>query len=206
MISGIISVINNGCTWPNGDTELGLIARLAALPTPIKLTDGKALCSRKHVFEQSSPCRVVFIPSHSRFSARDPSSTANVAVYPGAEIKAERLARAVATDTIAFVVQCWGQSNPPDPDGADFDVTQLLYQQTILACHAVAMGRVEFTPGEWVDQDPSGTQLVVAGHVFEFGVTIQTAVADTAASYVPAGTKPAVTAYLSISGNTPEPP
>ena len=162
MISDLVKAVSDA-----------VVARLAALPTPITLTDGAILCSRKHVFEQSSPPRIVFIPSHSRFSARDVSSASNVARAPSAEMKAEMLARAIATDTIAFVVQCWGQATPPDPDGEDFDVTQALYQQTILACHELAAGRVEFTPGEWIDQHVEGTQLVVAGHVFELGVPVE---------------------------------
>ena len=125
---------------------------------------------------------------------------------PSAEMKAEMLARAIATDTIAFVVQCWGQATPPDPDGEDFDVTQALYQQTILACHELAAGRVEFTPGEWIDQHVEGTQLVVAGHVFELGVTFQSPVAELPGSFVPPGTTVDATAYLEIPGKTPAAP
>jgi hypothetical protein len=67
-------------------------------------------------------------------------------------------------------------------------------------------GRVEFTPGDWIDQDSSGTQLIVAGHVFEFGVTIETPVVEAALSCVPDGTKVEPTAYLVIDGGTPATP
>jgi hypothetical protein len=195
MISDIVKAVSDQ-----------VVAQLAALPTPIVLTDGQILCSRKHVFEQSSPNRIVFIPARSTFSARDVSSASPVATSPTAEAKSEWLSRSIATDTVSFVVQCWGQANPPDPDGGDFDVAQALYQQTILACHALMCGRVEFTPGDWIDQDSSGTQLIVAGHVFEFGVTIETPVVEAALSFVPDGTKVEPTAYLVIDGGTPATP
>jgi hypothetical protein len=192
MISDLVAAVSTA-----------VVARLGALPAPITLTDGAVLCTRKHVFEQSAPPRIVMIPSHSRFSAKDVSSTSNVEGAPTDEMRAELLARAVATDTISFVVQCWGQANPPEPDGKDFDATQYLYQAVILACHELAVGRVEFTPGEWLDQAPDGTQLVAAGHVYEFGVTFQTPVADQPGSFVPAGTKPVVNAFLALPGKSP---
>jgi hypothetical protein len=184
-----------------------VVERLANLPTPIQLTDGQILMSRKHVYEQSSPPRIVMIPAKSRFSARDISSASNVAGYPSPEIRREWINRSIATDTVSFVCQCWGQATPAAPDDGDFDVTQALYQTVIASAHHLMVGRVEFTDGVWIDQKTDGTQLLVAGHLYEFGITVETPVLDIPGVYVPPGTTAEIMPfYQPPTGGPPVPP
>lgn len=185
--------------------SIDVVARLAGLATPLTLTYGRVLLSKNHVYENGAPNRVVMIPKLSEFGAKDVSSASNVQGYPSAEIQTEWVSHTIGTEFPTFLCQCWGQANPPDPDGGDYDVTQVLYQTLMASAHAlVSGGRVSFTRGIWVNQKPDGTTLDVAGAVFEFGVRFDTPVIDVQASGSIVSATPQISTYLQMPGVTPE--
>jgi hypothetical protein len=185
-ISGLVNAVSND-----------VVARLAAMTPPITLTDGSILIGRQHIYEQSAANRIVFIPVRSVFGPRGMYSTSNVAGNPVPDLLRQWLQRSIATEKMMFEVHVWGVAQPtPDPEGGDFDATQVLYQTTILSCHYLAVGAVEFTALTWTDQKPGGTQLFKEGHEAVFGITFDTPVLDTSLQYVPPGTVANSTVYL----------
>ena len=182
-------------------------ARLAALSPPIVLNGtGGILLSRAHVYEQGAPNRIVMIPVKAVFGARDVSSSSNVVGAPSSEMLQEWIQHAVASERVSLLCQCWGQANPPDPDFADFDVTQVLYRTVVVAARKlVSGGRVRFTDGVWSGQVSEGSQYGVAGHVFEFGVEFDTPITEPAATYA-VNPVPAITPFYQAPGMTPAAP
>jgi hypothetical protein len=168
-----------------------LVLRLENADYPA-LTDGAILIGRQHVIEQSSPPRVVFVPVGSAYGPRNmygPSNRAN----PTLEASAQILQRAIATETVKFEVHVWGQADPPDPEGGDFDATQFLYQALILSIHLTTVGSYKLGNGTWVDQAPSMAQFQKAGHEYVFTIDIDTPVMDGPLQYVQEGTVGSIT-------------
>ena len=148
--------------------------------------DGRALLGQQHVAEGSAPPRVVFVPTDSDWTVRDAATSRPTTGVPrSAEQLRQAQQRSIRTEVVTFRVHVWGQATPPDPD-ADFDVTQVLYQQVVRSAQSLADGQFDLTPGTWTDQAPGTTQLVKLGHEFVFGLTLQTPVLDLPLlSYVP---------------------
>ena len=174
--------------WTAVYTELADILATAGYPP---LTGGKIYLGRQHVFEASSPPRIVAVPRRSKFSGRDVYNASVVSGYPSAEVRLQNQVRSVATDSVLFEVHVWGcqwAGSPlapsPDPD-YDFDWTMLLYQQLIRSIHNLAEGSYALSDGDWPDQTPQGSQLDRLGHEYVFGVTFLTPVLDALLPFAP---------------------
>lgn len=192
-ISGIVSALSTS-----------VVAALAAAGYP-PLTDGKILIGRQHIFEQSAPPRIVFVPVTSAWGPRAMYSRANINGANRAEVLAQTQQRSVLTETVHFEVHVWGQASPPDPEGGDFDATQALYQAVVQATHLDAVGSYRVTAGTWGDQQPNASQLLKAGHEFVFGLEFDTPVLDALLPLAPSGTKAVSTTNLQPSdGGAPE--
>lgn len=166
--------------------------------------DGRILLGRQHVFEQSSPPRVVFVPRRSNFGPKDVFNRSQVSGFPSAEMTRQIRQRSLRTDQVAFEVHVWGASVPPDPD-QNFDFAQVLYQQVIRSAHLLNPGNYELQDGTWADQDEGETQLVVDGHHFVFGLALGTPVLGQLLSLVPTPINPVATTNIEIEGSdTPE--
>ena len=192
----------------------------------LALVDGRILMGRQHVFEASSAPRVVFVPMKSVWGPKSTYNRSPVATSrttPNPEAQVQNANRSIRTETPNFEVHVWGVANPPDPEGGDFDVTQMLYQQLVRTMQHLAPGNYNITDGEWVDQKPTGSQLVRYGHEFVFGVTFDTPVLDilgnagqvgglpyapsgVAPSPIIGGTYPGPGVYLENPGGSPQPP
>lgn len=180
-----------------------IVARVAAAGLP-PLTDGKVLLGRQRVLENSAPPRVVFIPMASKFGPKSASnqSDSSTVSNPNAEQLAQWAQRSIMTDKIIFEVQVWGQASPPDSD-LDFDATQNLYDIVIQSVYAMSVGRSTIIDGRWVDQAVSETQVDKSGHVYVFGVEIETPVLDNLLGYLPPLTVMSGTAKIQPADGSP---
>ncbi len=138
-------------------------------------TDGQILLGRQHIFEQSAPPRIVFIPRSSGFGPKSVAS--RMTAGAAEEIARQQAQRSIGTDKKTFEVHVWGAAAAPDPDD-DFDATEVLYQQVLRTCHLIASGIYDFGDGQWADQQPSASQNLKAGHEFVFTVALATPVLD----------------------------
>jgi len=197
---------------PNPITVIGaistaLIATLADGSYPA-LTDGRILVGRQHVYEASSPPRVVFVPVRSEWGPRTMFNASPVAGKTSDQ-RQQWVQRAIWTDITHYEVHVWGASVPADPD-LDFVATQQLYQAVIYATHSLMPGCYNLVPGDWADQRASASQMVKAGHEFVFGLQIYTPVTDNpfeaALQFVPSDTTANPTVVLQPpDGSPPEP-
>lgn len=179
-----------------------VVAALAAGGYPA-LTDGKVLLGAEHVAEASAPPRVVFVPATSRWAAKQVYGPAKVQGYPSANERLKVQERALLTETFTYRVHVWGQASPPDP-AADYDATQVLYQQVVRSIHLLAPGNYTLEPGVWTDSTPRGSQMVRAGREFVFHVSFGTPVLDQLLPYAPADTAAHPTVKLDVGDGTPE--
>jgi hypothetical protein len=138
-------------------------------------TDGMFLLGRQHIFEQSTPPRIVFIPRSSGFGPKSVASRFTNAAAD--EIAREQAQRSIGTDKKTFEVHVWGAASAPDPDD-DFDATEVLYQQVLRTTHLLASGVYAFGDGQWADQQPTASQNVKSGHEFVFTLSLATPVLD----------------------------
>lgn len=161
------------------------------------LVGDRILIGRQHVAEQAFAPRIVFIPRNSPFGPKSISNASQVAGFPQADVQRAWLQRAIATETYRFEIHVWGCATPADPEGGDFDATQVLYQQVIMTTHLVTAGRYRLLQGDWTDQQPNATQLIKAGHEFVFGIEIDSPVLDKLQSFVPRGTSGVIAINLS---------
>lgn len=164
------------------------------------LRHARVLLGREHVFEQSAPPRIVFIPARSKFGPKSVAGNRQVGTSP--ERLRQLQQRAIATEKVVFEVHVWGQSTPPDP-GYDFDATQVLYHQVIQSVHLLTAGAYELVDGAWADQVATATQLLKAGHEHVFGIAIATPVMDTAQPFVPAGISAVQTTQIQPADGSP---
>jgi hypothetical protein len=160
-----------------------VVAVLAAKSLP-PLTDGKVLLGRQHLFEASSPPRIVFIPIDGECEIG--TSVVVSGELDGAEMLAQNLQRPLGAKQVYFEVHVWGQASPPDPDD-DFDATEDLADQVLRTSALVAPGAVRaFKVGPmWTDQQATASQLVKAGHEVVFGLAFSTALLDETLFYAP---------------------
>lgn len=173
---GIITLINS----INYDVNTSLIN--SGYPA---LTDGYiALVGRQHIFEQSSPNRIVWIPISSKFGPKSVYNRSNVSGFPSNEILSQNQQRSIASEIITLEIHCWGQDIPPNPD-TDFDITQAIYQQIIMSTHLLTAGSYTLLDGKWIDQVANASQLYKAGHEFVFGLQIATPILDKLLEYAP---------------------
>jgi len=156
----------------------------------LALTDGRILLGREHVMEQSSAPRIVFIPMASKFGVRTVYSRANVAGQPSAEILSQWQQRSIATDFKTFEIHCWGINPAPESETADFDSTEVLYDQVIASTHKLTVGSYALGAGKWTDSQVSASQLYRSGREFVFSIEIGTPVLDILLPYAPNGTGP----------------
>src|SRR5260221_11083174 len=79
------------------------------------LVAGKILVGPASIFEQTSPSRIIFVPTGSTFSMRDIYNRSNAA---GAEErKRQNAMRAIPQEAMRFEVRCWasyGSGNAVD--------------------------------------------------------------------------------------------
>lgn len=201
-ISGLVSAISDD-----------VVAKLfAAGATP--LVDEKILIGRQHIYEMSSPPRVVFIPISSTYGPRGMYNRSVVSGAPSSEMTLQTLERSILTETTHFEVHVWGIASPPDPEGGDFDATQVLYQQVIASTHLLACGSYKIENGKWTDQAPSASQMIKAGHEYVFMLSLDTPILDQPAAVagnlgpplgnVPNGTKSNSTVILELPDGSTE--
>ena len=156
-------------------------------------TDGVALIGRQHVFAQSAPPRVLFIPVASKWGPKSVYGTDRN--YPSADIRRQNQQRSIRTENVVFEVHCWGAAGAPDPDD-DFDAAQRLSQAVVQSAHRLAPGTYELTDGRWSDQQPSETQLDKLGHEMVFGLSIGTPVLGKLLPYAPDDVAANPTTYI----------
>lgn len=155
-----------------------VVTRLGALS--VVLTDGGILIGRQWLASQSAPPRIVFVPTRSRFDMGRDSY--------GVDVQAKRsqwLQRSIGSEFVHFDVHVWGAATPPDPNGGDFDATQVLYQALYQSLWDIAQSSFTMTEGTWVDQAPGESQLQKLGHEFVFDLEIGTPILDVELEYVP---------------------
>ncbi len=111
--------------------------------------------------------------------------------------------RSILTETVQFEVHCWDVAATPDANN-DFDEAQLLYRQVIASTWLLAPGVCKFTSGRWIDSAPNSTQIDLYGHLFVFGLELQTPLTDAPLGFAPANTQSNPTNYLvPFAGGTP---
>ena len=123
--------------------------------------------------EASAPPRVVFVPVSSAFGPPSLAGASNYVGFPSAELTAQRLSKAIHTETLNFRVHVWGAAATADRDG-DYDAAQVLYQALIRSVQRIANGCYRLTNGEWTD----ATLLTAAGREFVFGLSIDTPISQ----------------------------
>ena len=183
----------------------------------LALKDGRILIGRQHVYEASSAPRIVFVPLKSKWMPKSVYTRTPASAVPSPEQQRQWANRSIYTEAVLFEVHVWGQATPPDPEGGDFDATQVLYQQVARSLQHQAPGSFELVDVDWTDQKATGSQLVRAGHEAVFGLVVNTPVLDLIAAlpYVPPGTAPSAIVggtypgpgvYMENPGGTPTPP
>ncbi len=164
--------------------------------------DGRILLGRQHIAENSSPPRVVFVPLSSTFGPRSVSSRSNVAGNMSAEQLYASQARSLATEKVTFEVHVWGLATSGDDD-ANFDATQVLYQQVIRTANLIATGRVGLGSGRWVEAESGASQVVRLGRGYVFELELETPVLDKLLARVQGGTVAGSTVYLQPADGSP---
>ena len=168
-------------------------AKWAAAGYPA-LTDSHILLGRQHLYESSSPPRVVFVPIAAKFATKDPAVRAQVATYPDDQLRLIAQQRAIATEIIQFEVHCWGISaSSTDAAHLGYDVTQAIYHCLIQTLHDIAEGCYVVSTGRWTTGTQAATQLDLAGQEFVFVVEIATPVLDVLLPYAPDDVGPGAT-------------
>jgi hypothetical protein len=172
-----------------------VVAALSAASLP-PLVDGAILLGSEHVAENSSPPRIVFVPTQSKFTNKNVKSpwTSTSA----ANRKVQNNYRAILTDEFTFDVQCWGVAVPPNPAN-DYDATQVLYQQVIRSIHLLTVGNYEIEGGEWDNE----TLTIALGRLFTLRVTFKTPVLDALLGN-PVDVKGIANMYIQEAGGSPE--
>jgi len=104
-----------------------------------------------------------------------------------AERKVQVAQRALGSDVLAFDVHCWGQLLPnPDP-GLDYDVTMSLAQAVKISSRLLFGQASTVGSGTWDDEGARRTQLIKAGHLLTFSLSVDVPFLDTALAYAPSG-------------------
>ena len=166
-----------------------VVARLAAANMQ-PLVDGAVLLGPQHVWENSSPPRIVFIPTISSFLDEAPSA----GVAPNGSYETSISTPWIWQENKRFHVMVWNcvfasGVCAPDPDG-DWDATEALYRLLIQSLWALAGGAHKISGAFWRDARPDSPRITALGRMFEFDLDIFTTVPkDTAPlPFVPPGT------------------
>jgi hypothetical protein len=186
-----------------------VVSRLATAGYP-QLTDGKILLGRQHLFEQSSPPRIVMYPKRGAYRAKDPSSAAVLTLNN--PYSPERLAEIsqlpIFTEDLTFAVHCWGaQPNPSDPDTIlddNYDFTRTLEHTVIAAADYLMRGIVWPLDGDWTNARPNATQLDALGWEYVFGLKIATPVLQTILTFAPATVGPDIVTNIELPNGSTE--
>lgn len=145
-------------------------------------TDGSILLGRDAIRENSAPPRIVMVPRGV------PEWGAKSVTIPNGDRTGERrnqiAQRSIRTDWHAFDLHCWGQRIPPNT-AYDFDVTLALAHAAHRSAHLLFGDNVRRGPGVWDDEKERATQIIKAGHLFVFGLTLPIPVLDGALPFVP---------------------
>lgn len=165
-----------------------VVARLAAGGYP-PLIAGKILLGRQCLAENTSPPRIVMVPSVSHFSSKD--VTAALPLLTSTPYTPERLVqlanRSVLTEEFTLEVHCWGtvadRSAPTTVQQFDLNFTRALYHAVIASTDDLARGAWRTEPGRWTE-----AALVQLGSEFVFGLTFMTPVLTELLPFVPPGT------------------
>lgn len=184
--SGIEPIPGNG-TYTSGGT---------IVPA---LVPGGILLGREYMADNIAPPRIVMIPTSAAYAARSnsiPSATRT------SDIAAQKSQRAVRTERVTFEVRCYGQAATPNT-AQDFDAARVLSRWFEDSVHLLMAGSYEFTGGTWVDQTPTATQRMKAGHEFVTSLTVNTPVSDAALPFA-TGIVIDATGQMQINGGTPE--
>lgn len=165
--------------------------------------DGTAagiLLGKQHQFEHHAPPRIIFTPTKSAFAPRDTARgvATKAANQPyDAESRVAIARRSVMSESITFEVRCWGIAPTTAPD-ADYDYTQVLYQQVLISTHLLTAGNYKVEGGAWTDD----TLVVRAGREFVFGITFGTPVLDKLLPFAPSNVAPNATDTLVMPDGT----
>lgn len=179
-----------------------VVAALSAAGYPA-LTDGKILLGGQHIWENSSPPRIVFTPVRSVFGPRSPSSSSQTTTNRkySAESQAQIAQRTIGTDAVIFEVRCWGMTpdrTSPTAVDDDFDQTQVLYHAVLQSIQRLMPGNpvVMADNGEWTEAKAKNTHLDLLGREFVFTTTpIPTPILDHLLDFVPRGTGVSATVF-----------
>lgn len=185
----------------------GIVALVAAISTDVvdalsaasypSLTDGQILLGDQHVYEQSSPPRIIFTPVSSAFGPPNPASAWT---SDSASERARMVQQApIASEDVMFEVRCWGASG----DSADlaYDTTQALYHQVIISTDRLARGVFAVGAGQWTD----ATHLSRHGREFVFQLSLSTPVLGKLLQYAPSNVAPSITDHLTLPDGTTGP-
>lgn len=138
---------------------------------------GKILVGTAALFEQVSAPRIIFEPLGSKFGGAEYSSAS--AALNTLERRHQNAMRTVAAEDVMFAVRVWGAAGTGDPVD-DYDVTRALYHQIRASMQSVM-------PGAFAIDDTGkytvGSNVVLSGREFVFGVTIFTPILNALMPY-----------------------
>lgn len=156
-----------------GAVSDSVVAALAVAGYPPLTPDasgnaGKILVGTAALFEQVSAPRIIFEPLGSKFSGSEYASSS--ATLGTTERRRQNAMRTVAAEDVMFGVRVWGAAGTGDPVD-DYDVTRGIYHQIRSSLQACL-------PGAFAIDDSGkytvGSNVVLHGREFVFGVTIFT--------------------------------
>lgn len=145
------------------------------------LTDGRILLGREFLSQRTAPSRIVFVPVGGSLGPPNVKSNTSSQGF-----NRRILQRPLGTDLATYEVYCWGQANPADPGGVDFDATRYLAHVVIQATQLLAMSSAH-VGGEtlWTDQDTRSPQRLKAGHELMFRLSIEMPILDSGVQFPP---------------------
>jgi hypothetical protein len=150
------------------------------------LPEGHILLGQQHIAENSYAPRIVAMWRRSEWPDKGMYSPSTASPPP--DLQQQKLARSLLTERYVIEYHVWAQQVPPDPEGGDKDVAQIIYQQIIRSVDQMARGSWDILPGGFTKEQPNATNLMAAGEEFVFVMKIGSPVPETLLEPVPAGT------------------
>lgn len=164
----------------------------------IAFPDGSILLGRRNLAMQMANAtpRIVFLPQGCGEWTIGPYGGVQAPqTFPitlsqlTAEQQIESLQRQLNTEPHRFEVHVTGAADPPDPDFADFDVTQMLYQTLYVSLfNMIGPARARVLRGEWTSQRPDMGTLGTRGQKWVGLIEITQPVLDDPLRFIPAST------------------